>query len=89
MYERATGDKIDDPITRGMHKVCTIILENELSIHFNAVVQVLRKLTKLNGLKKGAREKPCMYIEDLKAALRTNLCTAEKKYSHRRTRIEL
>ncbi|KAF1809568.1 C2H2 finger domain protein [Eremomyces bilateralis CBS 781.70] len=67
-YERATGDKINGPTTRGMHKV-------------------LRKLAKRHGLKKGAREKPCMYVEDLKEALRTNLCAVEKKYSHGRIRI--
>ncbi|KAF2415628.1 hypothetical protein EJ08DRAFT_673832 [Tothia fuscella] len=61
VYERATGQKINGPMTRGMHKI-------------------LKKLAKKYKLKKAGKEKPCMYYEDLKEVLRTNLATTEKKF---------
>jgi Protein of unknown function (DUF3435) len=49
---------------------------------------VLRKLAKKHGLKDQGKEKPCMYVEDLKEVLRTNLCTTKKRFQHGRLRIQ-
>jgi hypothetical protein len=50
---------------------------------------VLRKLAKKHKLNEHGREKPCMYSEDLKEVLRTNICTTQKRYSHGRLRMEI
>jgi hypothetical protein len=50
---------------------------------------VLQQLAKKHTLKERGREKPCMYHEDLKEVLRTNLTTTEKKFGLGRLRIQL
>lgn len=50
---------------------------------------MLRKLAKKHKLNDHGREKPCMYSEDLKGVLRTNIYTTKKRYRHGRLRIEI
>jgi hypothetical protein len=50
---------------------------------------VLRKLAKKHGLKEHGKEKPCMYVEDQKKVLRTNLSTTKKRYQHGRIRMQI
>jgi hypothetical protein len=50
---------------------------------------VLRKLAKKHSLNARGKEKPCMYVEDQKEVLRTNLTTTEKRYKHGRIRMEI
>jgi hypothetical protein len=41
-----------------------------------------------HGLKQGQKDKPCMYIEDLKVVLCTNLVTTVKRFRLGRLRIQ-
>jgi hypothetical protein len=50
---------------------------------------VLRKLAKKHGLLSQGKEKPCMYVEDLKEVLRKNLSTTEKRYALGRIRMQM
>ncbi|KAF1814282.1 hypothetical protein P152DRAFT_465179 [Eremomyces bilateralis CBS 781.70] len=75
-YERATGDKINGSTDDAWDAYGMTARAVVSSVHFNAVFQ-------------GAREKPRMYVEDLKEALRTNLCAVKKRYSHGRIRVEM
>ncbi|KAF2455228.1 hypothetical protein BDY21DRAFT_396397 [Lineolata rhizophorae] len=51
--------------------------------------KVLHKLAKKHGLREQGREKPCMYVEDLKEVLRTNLTTTRKRYSYGQLRMQM
>lgn len=46
--------------------------------------RVLHKLARKHKLKDEDQEKPCIYVEDLKEVLRTNIYTTERRYSHGR-----
>jgi hypothetical protein len=50
---------------------------------------MLRKLAKKHGLNAHNKEKPCMYVENLKEVLRANLTTTKKRYKHNRIRMQI